>query len=213
MGLTLRWAKRCKAAWNRDSGQLLFGVSQGGFHDDLRLRSAQEIAELDLSGQAAGGLALGEPEERRWTAVEAARAGAPERKPFYLMGVGRPEDLIEGIKRGADLFDCVLPTRNARNGQLFTRFGKMNVRNARFKEDPSPPDPECGCYACRTFSRAHLNHLARSREPLFLRLATIHNLSYYSGLVRGAGKALRDGSFPCYCKEFYDLRGSLAQGA
>ncbi|MDR0354606.1 MAG: tRNA-guanine transglycosylase, partial [Deltaproteobacteria bacterium] len=129
-----------------------------------------------------------------------------EKKPLYLMGLGTPEDLMEGIKRGADLFDCVMPTRNARNGQLFTRRGRINILNAAHKASPLPLDDECGCYACRTFSRAYLRHLHQNREPLFLRLATLHNLTYYLDLMAGARRALKENRFTCYYKQFYDLQ-------
>jgi queuine tRNA-ribosyltransferase len=209
MGLTFQWAKRCREAWPGQGGAL-FGISQGGFYPDLRKRSAEDIASLGLPGQAVGGLALGEPTELTLQAIETARSGLDTNKPLYLMGMGTPRDLIEGIKRGADMFDCVIPTRNARNGQLFTRHGKINILNARHKEDQEPLDQQCGCYCCQNFSRAYLRHLHLNREPLFLRLASVHNLHYYLGLVRGARESLLKGMFPCYYKEFYDLQESGA---
>ncbi|MDR2368920.1 MAG: tRNA guanosine(34) transglycosylase Tgt [Deltaproteobacteria bacterium] len=205
MGLTLGWARRSREAWGGRGGAL-FGIAQGGFYPDLRRRSAADIAALDFPGQAVGGLALGEPKEMTFEAIETARSELDPAKPMYLMGMGTPSDIIEGIKRGADMFDCVIPTRNARNGQLFTRRGKLNVLNARHKDDPGPPDEKCSCYCCRNFSRAYLRHLHQNREPLFLRLASLHNLHYYLDLVTGARESLLKGTFPCYCKEFYELQ-------
>ncbi|UQZ89112.1 tRNA guanosine(34) transglycosylase Tgt [Deltaproteobacteria bacterium Smac51] len=210
MELTHKWAARCHAAWlQNDTDQVLFGISQGSFYPDLRRRSAEAISELDFPGQAVGGLALGEPLEDRLAALEAAREGISENKPMYLMGVGTPIDLIEGIKRGADMFDCVLPTRNARNGQMFTRLGRLVIKNARFREDERPPDEKCGCYTCRTFSRAYLRHLFQNEEPLAMRLASLHNLHYYLDLVTGAREALLNGAFSGYYTEFYE---NLRQG-
>lgn len=214
MELTYRWAKRCREAWQRnDRGQALFGISQGSFFPDLRRRSAAEISGLDFPGQAVGGLALGEPMEERLAALEAAQEALDEKKPMYLMGLGMPEDIIEGIKRGADMFDCVIPTRNGRNGQLFTRLGRMVIKNARFREDPRPVDERCGCYTCRTFSRAYLRHLFQNGEPLAMRLASLHNLQYYLDLVTGAREALLNGTFSGYYTEFYDNLRQGAEGA
>ncbi len=205
MALTHRWARRCRTAWEKTEGdRVLFGISQGSFFPDLRRRSAEEIAQLDLPGQAVGGLALGEPLEDRLAALEAAREGLNPAKPMYLMGVGLPEDIIEGIVRGADMFDCVIPTRNGRNGQFFTRLGKLSIRNARFKKDPGPVDENCGCYTCRTFSRAYLRHLFMNNEPLAMRLSALHNIQYYLDLVGGAREALLKGSFSGYYAEFYE---------
>ena len=206
LSLTLRWAQRSKAAWLAGgSAQALFGIVQGGFYPDLRRLSARETAALDLPGQAVGGLALGEPPAERQEALEAAREALDENKPLYLMGLGAPADIMEGIKRGADLFDCVLPTRNARNGQLFTRFGRLNLRNARYREDPRPPDEACACPTCRAFSRAYLRHLFQNGEPLALSLASAHNLHYYLELAAGAREALLKGTFSEYYKKFHEL--------
>jgi queuine tRNA-ribosyltransferase len=207
MAITLGWAERSKAAWRPDTGLLLFGIAQGGFYPDLRARSARELAGLDLPGYAAGGLALGEPREAMLEAAEASLSALPDKKPRYLMGLGTPKDILDGIRLGADMFDCVMPTRNARNGQLFTRAGKLNVRNARFKDDPLPPDPGCSCRCCRNYSLAYLRHLQAQNEPLFPRLATIHNLAFYQDLVSGARKSLLDGSFMCYYNEFLEAYG------
>ena len=214
MELTHRWARRCREAWSRQEGdRVLFGISQGSFYPDLRRRSAAEIAELDFPGQAVGGLALGEPFEDRLAALEAAREAIDEKKPMYLMGVGLPVDIIEGIKRGADMFDCVIPTRNGRNGQFFTRLGRLVIRNARYRDDPRPVDERCGCYTCRTFSRAYLRHLFQNSEPLAMRLSALHNLQYYLDLVRGAREALLNGAFSGYYTEFYEnLRRGREEG-
>jgi len=214
LNLTLRWARRSRAAWlSAGTGQALFGIVQGGFHPGLRKLSARETAALDLPGQAVGGLALGEPPAERWAALEAAREGLDENKPLYLMGVGAPLDIMEGLRRGADLFDCVLPTRNARNGQLFTRLGRLAIRNARFREDERPLDEACACPTCRTFSRAYLRHLFQTGEPLAMRLASVHNLGYYLDLVRGAREALLKGTFSEYYKKFQEgLEQGKAEG-
>ena len=205
MALTFKWAARCKQVWQESpKDQALFGISQGSFYPDLRKRSAEEISSLGLPGHAVGGLALGEPLEDRLAALEAARESIPAEKPMYLMGLGTPIDLIEGIRRGADMFDCVLPTRNARNGQLFTRLGRLVVKNTRFKDDHRPADEACQCYTCRNFSRAYLRHLIQNDEPLFMRLASIHNLHYYLDLVKGAREALLNGAFLGYYTEFYE---------
>ncbi|MDR2443764.1 MAG: tRNA guanosine(34) transglycosylase Tgt [Deltaproteobacteria bacterium] len=204
--LTLDWAKRCRQSWpgpnHYPSSSALFGIVQGGFYPDLRKQAAIAINDLDFPGQAIGGLALGEPMEARLEAIEVSRSYLDDKKPLYLMGLGTPLDLMEGILRGADLFDCVMPTRNARNGQLFTRHGRVNVLNARYKTDPNPPDENCQCYTCQNFSLAYLRHLHQNREPLYLRLATIHNLRYYLDLVKGARNSLIKGAFMCYYNEF-----------
>jgi queuine tRNA-ribosyltransferase len=203
LSLTLDWAKRCRKTWNPESGQALFGIVQGGFYPELRARAAEEIASLDFPGHALGGLALGEPAQERLLAVETARAWLPEEKPLYLMGLGTPEDLIQGVLRGADLFDCVIPTRNARNGQLITRRGRLNILNSRYKADQNPPDPDCGCLTCRSFSRSYLRHLHQNRDPLFLRLASVHNLYYYLGLLAGLRQAILSGETENYIRTFY----------
>jgi queuine tRNA-ribosyltransferase len=215
MELTHRWAARCREVWAAgETDQALFGISQGGFYPDLRRRSAEAITEMDFPGQAVGGLALGEPPAERLEALEAAREGLREDKPMYLMGLGTPVDIIEGIKRGADMFDCVLPTRNARNGQLFTRLGRLVIKNARYRDDPRPLDEACRCYACRTFSRAYIRHLFQNGEPLAMRLASVHNLRYYLDLAGGAREALLNGAFSEYYTEFYEnlRRGREEEG-
>jgi queuine tRNA-ribosyltransferase len=208
--LTLNWARRSRETWLRsETDQALFGIVHGGFFPDLRRASAQATAELDLPGQAVGGLAVGEPPAERLAALEAAREGLDENKPLYLMGIGTPTDIMEGIRRGADLFDCVLPTRNARNGQLFTRLGRLVIRNARYREDGRPVDEDCGCPTCRSFSRAYLRHLFQNGEPLAMRLASVHNLHYYLQLTGQAREALLKGTFSEYYKKFQE---TLAQG-
>ncbi|MEW6266088.1 MAG: tRNA guanosine(34) transglycosylase Tgt [Thermodesulfobacteriota bacterium] len=206
--LTGRWAVRCLEARRPDHPAALFGIVQGGGHADLRRRAAEEIAALGFDGHALGGLALGEPMNLRLEMIEAAAGVLPREKPMYLMGLGTPEDLVEGIARGADLFDCVLPTRNGRNGQLFTRTGRLVIKNARYREDSRPVEDGCGCYTCRHFSRAYLRHLFLSGELLAYRLNTIHNLFYYQGLVAAARSAVLAGRFQDFYRDFYSLRES-----
>jgi len=204
--LTLDWAERCLAAWSRGNAPALFGIIQGGMFADLRRRAAEEIASLDFPGLALGGLAVGEEPALRLAMIEAAVEALPFERPLYLMGLGTPEDLVEGIARGADLFDCVLPTRNARNGQLFTRHGRLTIKNARYREDSRPIEEGCTCYTCRCFSRGYLRHLYISGEILALRLNTIHNLHYYLSLVEKARESLLQGKFRDFYREFYALR-------
>ncbi len=201
--LTLRWAKRSLEARSSEDSPALFGIVQGGTHADLRRQAAEDIAVLDFDGLALGGLALGEPMAVRLEMIEAAAEVLPRERPLYLMGLGTPEDLVEGIARGADLFDCVLPTRNARNGQFFTRRGRLTIKNARFREDPRPVDEACKCYTCRRFSRAYLRHLFMSGELLAYRLNTIHNLYYYLSLAAEARAAVVKGGFKVFYERFY----------
>jgi len=191
---TTRWARRCKDAHAR-AEQWLFGIVQGGVHSDLRQRSASELLALDFPGYAIGGLSVGEPKPDMRRVLEQLDAQLPEDKPRYLMGVGTPEDILEGIARGVDMFDCVLPTRNARNGQLFVQGGRLSIRNARYKSDPLPPDPACGCRTCLTTSRAYLRHLHLSGEMGAATLLTIHNLSHYLDTLRAARQAILSGRF------------------
>jgi queuine tRNA-ribosyltransferase len=199
---TLRWAERSYRAFDKDSPSILFGVSQGGFYPKLREKSAKDIGSLGFPGHAAGGLALGEPKDLMLEAIEASFRGLPSDKPRYLMGLGTPLDVLDGIRLGADMFDCVLPTRNARNGQLFTKYGPLKIGNSRYKSDPNPPDPHCDCLLCQNFSLAYLSHLFRQKEPLYMRLSTIHNLRFYLSLVTGARKALLNDDYSCYYNEF-----------
>jgi queuine tRNA-ribosyltransferase len=193
LGRTTRWARRCKQTWlERDPGRehALFGIVQGGLHPDLRTRHAGEIGELDLPGHALGGFSVGEEPEAMWAGVQAAAPLLPAEKPRYLMGVGTPEDLLRCALSGIDLFDCVLPTRVARNGLLFTRRGRLQIKAARYARDPGPADPECRCYTCRTFSRAYLRHLFAAQELLAFRLNSLHNLTFYLDLMAGLRLAI-----------------------
>jgi queuine tRNA-ribosyltransferase len=191
---TTRWARRSRAAHARRD-QWLFGIVQGGVHPDLRARSAEEIAALGFPGYAIGGLSVGEPKDDMLRVLDHLDPILPADRPRYLMGVGTPEDLVEGVARGIDLFDCVLPTRNARNGQLFTSRGKVSIRNARYRADPAPPDPGCACYTCRTASRAYLRHLHMAGEMSAATLMTIHNLSFYLDTLRRLRQSIRLGRF------------------
>ncbi|MCF8039777.1 MAG: tRNA guanosine(34) transglycosylase Tgt [Desulfohalobiaceae bacterium] len=197
--LTTAWARACREAYPRGSGdQLLFGIVQGGFFPELRSRSAAEICELPFDGFAVGGLSVGEPKQEMQRILTHTAPLLPADKPRYLMGVGSPLDILDGIALGIDMFDCVLPTRNARNGTLFTSRGRMNIKKAQYADDPSPLDPDCSCYACRNFSRAYLRHLYVAREILSYRLNTIHNLTYYMKLITGARQAIEEGRFSAY---------------
>lgn len=198
---TLRWAARCKASHTR-AGQAQFGIVQGALFDDLRAACADELARMDFPGYAIGGLSVGESHAEMYRCLDALMPRLPERKPRYLMGVGHPANLIEGIARGVDMFDCVLPTRNGRTGTVFTHEGKMNVKNRRYAEDFSPIDPECGCYACRNFTRAYVRHLYRAGEILAVRLLSWHNIHFLVRLVAGARQAIVEGRFGAYRREF-----------
>jgi queuine tRNA-ribosyltransferase len=175
---------------------------QGGVYPDLRADSAGQLADLGFEGYALGGLSVGEPNELMYDVVEATAPALPPGKPRYLMGVGTPADLVEAVDRGIDLFDCVLPTRNARNGQLFTRHGPLNIKNARFAEDDAPPDAECGCYTCTHFSRAYLRHLYVSGEITGSILNTVHNLTFYLDTMRLIRHAIAFGTFPAFKQDF-----------
>jgi len=203
---THRWARRCREA-KRDTGQALFGIVQGGMYPDLRKRSAETLVDIGFEGYAIGGLSVGETKPLMYEMIEATAPHLPADQPRYLMGVGTPEDLVEGVDRGIDLFDCVMPTRNARNGTFFTSFGKMAIRNSRYERDSGPLDPECGCYTCRTFSRAYLRHLFNAGEVLALRLGTIHNLTFYLDLMRKIRKSIEEDRFREFKKEFLAKRG------
>jgi queuine tRNA-ribosyltransferase len=194
---TARWARRCRAVHPADEPGL-FGIVQGGTHPDLRARSAAATAEVGFEGYAIGGLGIGEPAEARYRTVAGTTALLPADRPRYLMGVGTPQDLLECVERGVDMFDCVLPTRNARTGTLFTSAGRINIKGAAYARDAGPLDPECGCYTCRGFSRAYLRHLYVADELLGLRLNTIHNVHYYLDLMRQARAAVQDGSFQAF---------------
>ena len=203
MELTLRWSERCLAT-ERDDASALFGIVQGGMYDDLRAESAKRTVELGFDGYAIGGLSVGEEKELMHGMLESAVTELPASRPRYLMGVGTPEDLVEAVGRGVDMFDCVMPTRNARNGSLFTNSGKLVIKNFRYARDSSPIEEDCECYTCRNYSRAYLRHLYISGEILASRLNTIHNLHYYLGLMKGMRRAIGAGEFPAFKKAFYD---------
>ncbi|MFO7965191.1 MAG: tRNA guanosine(34) transglycosylase Tgt [Desulfobacterales bacterium] len=205
--LTTRWAKRCKTHRDNDGRRkALFGIVQGGMYKDLRRRSARELQEIGFDGYAVGGLSVGEPKPLMLETAGEALSELPDSKPRYVMGVGTPEDLVELAALGADMFDCVLPTRNARNGQLFTAGGTLNICNARFKRDKDPIDPDCGCYTCRHFSRAYLRHLYMARELLSYRLNTIHNVFYYLHLMNRIREAVGKNQFDEFKNDFYKNR-------
>lgn len=200
MQRTLRWAARCRAA--HDGRGSLFGIVQGGVDPVLRSDCAQELQALDFDGYALGGLSVGEDKAAMYAIVQEIASLLPSHKPRYLMGVGDPVDLLRGIAAGVDLFDCVLPTRNARNGTLFTHTGKRNIRQARYRDDARPLDEDCSCLVCRRYSRAYLQHLFRSKEILGLRLNTLHNLHFILSLVRSARKAILNGVFQGFSDAF-----------
>lgn len=207
---TTRWALRCKRRWMEARGEsALFGIVQGGLHPDLRERHARQISELDLPGTALGGFSVGEEPARMWEGVAHATPLLAAHKPRYLMGVGTPEDLLRCALSGVDLFDCVLPTRVARNGLLFTRHGRLQIKAARYAKDPRPPDEDCRCYTCRTFSRAYLRHLFAAQELLSFRLNSIHNLTFYLDLMRGLRDAIERGEAQAHVRSFLD---GLARG-
>jgi len=201
MQRTHRWAERCKKAQSRND-QSLFAIVQGGSYPDLRRMSAEYLASLDFPGYAIGGLSLGEPKKTTYEMVDATVPLLPGDKPRYLMGVGSPEDIVEGVARGIDVFDCALPTRVARNGALFTDTGRINIRNAAYREMPGPVDRACDCYTCRTFSAAYLHHLFNARELLVYRLTTIHNIRFMVRLMARMRAAIEAGAFAAFRKQF-----------
>jgi queuine tRNA-ribosyltransferase len=205
MDLTLRWAQRSREAWSQ-KGSALFAIVQGGMVEAWRREQAQALRELDFPGYALGGLSVGEDKETTLAMVAATTPELPEDKPRYLMGIGTPEDLVEGVARGIDMFDCVLPTRNARNGMAFTDTGRVVIKNAAHARDPGPLSPDCRCYACRNYSRAYLRHLFVSREILAYRLLTWHNLYYYFNLMARMREAVAEDRFAAFRREFYAKR-------
>ncbi|HIC46533.1 MAG TPA: tRNA guanosine(34) transglycosylase Tgt [Methylophaga aminisulfidivorans] len=205
MELSLRWAKRSKEA-HGDNPSALFGIVQGGMHEKLRQISLDGLMEIGFDGYAIGGLSVGEPKEDMLRILDFLAPVMPQDKPHYLMGVGRPEDLVEGVMRGVDMFDCVMPTRNARNGHLFVHQGVIKIRNSRFKTDTKPLDPYCDCYTCQNYSRAYLHHLDKTGEMLGPRLNTIHNLHYYQTLMSGLRQAIENNTLTQFRHEFYALR-------
>jgi queuine tRNA-ribosyltransferase len=207
MELSLRWAKRCQDEFARlQNPNALFGIVQGGMFEHLRDESLAGLERLDLPGLAVGGLSVGEPKEDMRRVLAHIGPRLPAHKPRYLMGVGTPEDLVEGVAQGIDMFDCVMPTRNARNGHLFTRYGDLRLRNARYKTDERPIDESCGCHTCANFSRAYLHHLDRCGEMLGPMLTSIHNLHYYLNLMREVREALDAGRFAAFTRQFADDR-------
>lgn len=206
MELSLRWAKRSKVA-HGDNPAALFGIVQGAMYPDLRQRSAEALQEIGFDGYAIGGLSVGEPKEEMMKVLDVTEPLLPQDRPRYLMGMGKPEDLVESVRRGIDMFDCVIPTRNARNGFLFTRSGVVKIRNAVHKRSTEPVDPTCDCYTCRNYSRSYLHHLDRCGEILGARLNTIHNLYYYQQLMREMREALEQGTFAQFVEAFYAARG------
>ncbi len=204
MALSLRWAARCRAHYAGPG--LLFGIVQGGLYEDLRARSAEGLIALDFGGYALGGLSVGEPKAELYRLVARLAPVLPADRARYLMGVGTPEDIVTAVSAGMDLFDCVLPTRNARNGWLFTRTGVVKIRNSGYAADRRPVDPECGCYTCRNTTRAYLHHLQKSREMLGARLATVHNLTYYGDLMVGLRAAISAARLEEFVDSFYRSR-------
>ncbi|WP_154652753.1 tRNA guanosine(34) transglycosylase Tgt [Carboxydothermus ferrireducens] len=201
MKRTYRWAKRCKEVHRRED-QVLFGIVQGSIYPDLRVESAKYLTELDFPGYAVGGLSVGEPKPLMYEMLEVLEPHLPQDKPRYLMGVGSPDALIEGVIRGIDMFDCVLPTRIARNGTVFTRYGKLVVRNAAYKEDFRPIEEDCQCYTCRNYSRAYIRHLLHNDEVLGIRLTTIHNLHFLINLMKEIRKAIKEERLLVFAREF-----------
>ncbi len=212
MALSLRWAARSKTA-HGDNPAALFGIVQGGMHPDLRRESLEGLLEIGFDGYAIGGLSVGEPHEERVAVLDHLSDQLPTDRPRYLMGVGKPEDIVEAVRRGVDMFDCVIPTRNARTGFLYTHEGLIRLRNAKHARDTGPLDPHCDCYTCRNFSRAYLRHLDKCNEILGSRLNTIHNLHYYQDLMRGMRQAIAEGRLEAWVETFYGLRGETAPPA
>jgi len=207
MEMSLRWAKRSRDHFNKlENPNALFGIVQGSVYEDLRDVSVEGLTDIGFDGYAVGGLAVGEPKEDMHRILEHTCPQLPEDKPRYLMGVGKPEDLVEGVRRGIDMFDCVMPTRNARNGHLFVTGGVIKIRNAKHKTDTGPLDPHCDCYTCQNYSKSYLHHLDRCNEILGARLNTIHNLRYYQRLMESIRKAIDEDRFDQFVEEFYARR-------
>ena len=204
MELSLRWAKRSRDAHKSDSA--LFGIVQGGMHEDLRINSLKGLEEIGFDGIAVGGLSVGEPKEDKTRILKHLAPHLPESKPHYLMGVGKPEDIVEAVFYGIDMFDCVLPTRNARNGQLITSYGVLNIRNAPSKRSDEPIDPNCGCKVCKNYSQAYLNHLDKTNEMLGSILNSFHNIYYYQSLMNEIRLSIESDSFAKFIKDFYNKR-------
>ena len=202
MERSMRWARRCREAFVPREGYALFGIAQGGTHEDLRRASAEALIDIGFDGYAVGGLAVGEGQEEMFRTLDATVPFLPEDRPRYLMGVGRPDDIVGAVARGIDMFDCVLPTRSGRTGQGFTRRGTVNIRNARHQDDPRPLDADCGCHACTGFSRAYLHHLFRCGEMLGPMLLTAHNITFYQDLMAGLRGAIGAGGLAAWSEHF-----------
>lgn len=207
--LSLRWAKRCKTHHHDElnNSNALFGIIQGGMYEDLREESLKGLLEIGFDGYAIGGLSVGEPKEEMIKVLDYLPNKMPADKPRYLMGVGKPEDIVEGIRRGVDMFDCVMPTRNARNGHYFVTDGLVRIRNSKYRHDQQPLDPHCDCYTCKNFTRAYLFHLEKCGEMLGSMLGTIHNLRYYQRFTQDIRHALDNGTFDAFVEDFYQRRG------
>jgi len=205
MELSLRWAERSKQA-HEGNPSALFAIVQGGMYEDLRERSARTLVSIGFDGYAIGGLSVGEPKDERNKVLQVTTPLLPEDKPRYLMGVGTPEDIVESVRRGIDMFDCVMPTRNARTGFLFTSWGILKIRNSRYKDDTRPVDETCSCYTCQNYSRSYLRHLDKCKEILSSRLNTIHNLHYYQQLMKDIRLAIEEERFDDYVEDFYAMR-------
>lgn len=210
MQLSLRWAKRCKDAHSNHKSAL-FGIVQGGMYADLRNQCASELVNIGFDGYAIGGLSVGEEVHEREAMLEKSVESLPREKPRYLMGVGKPADIVEAVRRGVDMFDCVIPTRNARTGFLYTRYGLLRIRNSRYREDMRPIDESCACYTCQRYSRSYLRHLDKCGEILGMRLNTIHNLHFYQTLMRELRQAISNGKLDEYIREFYCLQSHDAE--
>lgn len=206
MELSRRWAARSKVA-HGDNPSALFGIVQGGMYEHLRTESLNGLTEIGFDGYAIGGLSVGEPKEDMIRILDHLPPQMPQDKPRYLMGVGKPGDIVEAVRRGIDMFDCVMPTRNARNGHLFVSDGVLKLRNAKYRNDTGPLDERCDCYTCKNFSRAYLHHLDKCNEMLGAQLNTIHNLHFYQNLMRDIRKALSEGTFDVFLREFYGRQG------
>lgn len=206
MEMSLRWAKRSKNA-HGDNPSALFGIIQGGMYKDLREVSLEGLTDIGFDGYAIGGLSVGEPKDEMIKVLDYLPAMMPEDRPRYLMGVGKPEDLVEGVRRGVDMFDCVMPTRNARNGHLFTADGVIKIRNAKHRHDTGPLEEGCDCYTCQNFSRSYLHHLDKCKEMLGAQLNTIHNLRYYQRLMASLREAIEQGRLDDFVSDFYARRG------
>ena len=208
MELSMRWAARSKEAFGSRPGHMLFGIQQGGLEEDLRRESAEALREIGFDGYAVGGLAVGEGQEAMFACLDHAPEHLPQDKPRYLMGVGKPDDIVGAVARGIDMMDCVLPSRSGRTGQVFTRHGVLNIKNARHQDDPRPLDEGCSCPACRSYSRAYLHHVFRSQEIISSMLLTWHNLHYYQDIMEGMRQAIAAGRFDVWQADFHAMRAA-----